>query len=156
MITLKKAESVEEVDKILRDPELFDRISEDDVKDYETPFDGHQRYMMIMKDDLAIGVWNLYPLNSVTLNIHCNMLKDYREYNEEAGVLLFTWFLADCPKQYQKLNTEIPTIYASVYHYAKKFGFKDEGINRKSIKKSGELIDQWRLGITRNEVNDFL
>jgi len=64
MITLKKAETVEEVDLILRDPELFARIAEDGVDNYETPFDGHQRYMMIMKGDEPIGVWNLYPLNT--------------------------------------------------------------------------------------------
>jgi len=157
LITLCKAETVEEVDAILRDPELFERIAEDGQgDDYKTPFDGHQRYMMIMKEDQAIGVWNLYPVNTVTLNIHCNLLKNHRGYGVEASVLILEWFLTDCPKQYEKLNAEIPVIYPEVYYHTKKFGFQDEGINRQSIMKNGVLVDQWRLGATKPEVREFM
>jgi RimJ/RimL family protein N-acetyltransferase len=156
MITLKQAESVEEVDLILRDPELFDRIAEDGIKNYQTPFDGHQRYMMIMKGDTPIGVWNLYPVNTATLNIHCNILAPHREHGKLAGHLILDWFVNDCPDQYQKLNAEIPKIYPEVYHFTKNFGFQDEGINRLSISKNGQLVDQWRLGITRQEVAESI
>ena len=122
----------------------------------QTPFNEEQCYMMVMKDDAAIGVWNLYPINTVTLNIHCNILKEFREYGKEASVLILSWFITDCPKQYHKLNAEIPMIYPEVYHHTKNFGFKDEGINRKSIMKNGELVDQWRLGITKQEVIESL
>ena len=155
---LKKAESVEEVGKILKDPELFDRIAEDSVdpESYEIPFDGHQCYMMIMLDDEAIGVWNIYPVNAVTLNIHCNILKKHRKHGKDAGRLILEWFTTECPEQYQKLNAEIPVVYESVYYFTKGFGFKDEGVNRLSIMKNGELVDQNRLGITRNEAKNFL
>jgi len=158
MIMLKKAESADEVGIILRDPELFERIAEDghSVDDYDIPFDECQRYMMIMFNDKAIGVWNLYPLNTVTLNIHCNIIKEYREHGKEAAILILKWFINDCPVQYQKLNAEIPVIYPEVYHFTKGFGFIDEGLNRLSIMKSEELVDQYRLGITRQEANMFL
>jgi RimJ/RimL family protein N-acetyltransferase len=157
LITLRKADDVEEVDAILRDPELFARIAEDGQDDdYETPFDGHQCYLMIVKDDEAVGVWNLYPVNTVTLNIHCNLLKKHRGLGVEASVLILEWFLTECPKQYEKLNAEIPVIYPEVYFHTKKFGFVDEGINRQSIKKHGVLVDQWRLGATKGEIKEFL
>lgn len=158
MLYLKAAGSVEEVEPILKAPELFDRIAEDGISidDYEIEFNGHQRYMMVMLDDLAIGVWNLYPVNSVTLNIHCNILEQYREHGKQAGRLILEWFVGECPKQYQKLNAEIPVIYPEVYHFTKNFGFSDEGINRQSIKKNGVLVDQSRLGITMAEVIKFL
>jgi hypothetical protein len=156
LITLKKAETVEEVDSILRDPELFERIAEDGIEEYETPFDGYQCYLMIMHDDQAIGVWNLYPINTITLNIHCNILKEHREHSHEASLAILDWFVKECPKQYLKLNAEIPVIYPEVYHHTKKYGFKDEGINRKSIMKYGNVIDQWRLGVTKPEVEYFL
>ena len=158
MITLKKAETVEEVALILKDPELFERIAEDGhlTEDYEIPFDEHQCYMMIMKGDQAIGVWNLYPINMVTLNIHCNIIKQYRNYGKEAARLIVDWFANDCPAQYQKLNAEIPAVYPEVYHFTKKFGFVDEGINRLSIMKNGELTDQYMLGLTREEARSFL
>ena len=144
------------MDAILRDPELFSRIAEDGVEDYVTPFDGHQRYMMVMKGDLPIGVWNLYPINTVTLNIHCNLLKEHREHGKEAGRLILEWFIIHAPVQYQKLNAEIPFTYPEVYHFTKNFGFQDEGINRLSISKNGLLVDQWRLGITRQEVANLI
>jgi len=157
LITLRKAENVEEVDAILRDPELFARIAEDGQwDDYETPFDGHQCYLMIIKDDEAVGVWNLYPVNTVTLNIHCNLLKNHRGLGVDASVLILEWFLTECPEQYEKLNAEIPVIYPEVYYHTKKFGFVDEGINRQSIMKNGVLVDQWRLGATKGEVSDFM
>ncbi len=158
MITLKEAETVEEVELILKDPELFDRIAEDghSADDYEVPFDGCQCYMMIMLEDQAIGVWNLYPLNTVTLAIHCNIIKKYREHGKEAGRLIVEWFANESPVQYQKLNAEIPVVYPEVYYFTKGFGFSDEGTNRLSIVKNGELTDQHRLGLTREEAKNFL
>lgn len=158
MISLRRAEDVQEVDYILKDAEIYARIAEDGIsaEEYVTPFDESQRYMMIMLDDMIIGVWSLYPVNSSTLNIHANILKDYREHGKDAGLLILEWFVNICPKQYQKLNAEIPVIYKDVYYFTKSFGFKDEGINRLSIKKNGIIVDQYRLGISKDEVVEFL
>ena len=156
--SLRKAESADEVSQILRDPEIFERIAEDGqtLEDMEIPFDESQCYMLIEVEDMIIGVWCLYPANSSTLNIHCNILKDYRQHAEEAAKLIVKWFAEESPSQYIKLNAEIPVIYPDVYFFTKKFGFLDEGINRQSICKNGGIIDQWRLGLTRGEAVDFL
>lgn len=153
---LKRAETVEEADQILKDPEIFGRIAEDGIDEHETPFDGNQCYMMMYENDIPIGVWCLYPVNSSTLNIHCNILKRYRKHSKEARRLIIEWFFSDAPRQYVKLNAEIPCIYKEVYYYTKGGGFRDEGINRSSIVKSGKIIDQWRLGLTREEAGAFL
>lgn len=158
MIHLRQAGDVGEVAAILKDPELFERIAEDG----QTPddcvilFNDGRWNMMIMLDNQPIGVWVLSPLNRVTLSIHCNILKPYREHGKQAAILILEWFINECPDQYQKLNAEISVIYPDVYHFTKGFGFKDEGTNRKSIMKAGVLIDQYRLGITREEVGEFL
>ena len=158
MLYLKQAESVEEIEHILKDPEIFGRISEDGIvaASYEVPFDGHQIYMKIMVDDQLIGVWIVYPDNRTTLNIHCNILKDHREHGKSAGNLILEWFALESEDSYQKLNAEIPVIYNDVYHFTKSFGFADEGINRQSIMKGGTIVDQYRLGITRAEVIEYL
>ena len=158
MIHLAKAEKKEDVLPILTDKEIFGRISEDghDLSEFELPFDGTQCYMLIMIDDLIIGVWCLYPQNKSTMIIHCNILKPYRQHGKEAGRLLVEWFAEECPSQYFKLNAEIPVIYPDVYHFTKKFGFVDEGVNRASVLKYGKLVDQWRLGLTRDEARQFM
>ena len=153
MISLKRADTAAEVEVILKDPEIFARIAEDGViaESYEIPMNQYC-YMMVMDDDRVIGVWIIHPFNSSTLDIHCNILKEHRRHGKEAGRLILKWFKDQCPKNYVKLNAEIPMVYPEVYHFTKSFGFKDEGINRLSILKQGELVDQWRLGITRDEV----
>lgn len=153
MITLRRATNQKDVELILKDPEIFSRIAEDghDIDSYNVNMDNC--YMLVCNQDKIIGVWCLYPINKSTLNIHCNILKEFREHGKEAGRLILKWFIEECPRQYQKLNAEIPTIYPEVYHYTKKQGLIDEGINRLSIMKNGKLVDQWRLGITRAEVN---
>ena len=152
MITLRRSEDQQEIEGIIKDAELFSRIAEDghEADSYNVSMDNC--YMLILKDEDVIGVWWLYPANASTLNIHCNILKEHREHGKEAGRLILKWFVEECPEQYQKLNAEIPMIYPEVYHYTKNQGLIDEGINRLSIMKNGELVDQWRLGITRAEV----
>ena len=152
MIHLRAASTAQEVEEIFNDPELFGRIAEDNPE--QKPFEADiesDRYMMIIKDEQTIGAWCLYPSNRSTLNIHCNILVEYRHYGKEAGRLILKWFVEDCPEMYQKLNAEVPTTYPEVYHFTKRHGFTDEGINRLSTRKQGQLVDQWRLGITRDE-----
>jgi len=155
MILLRKAENIEEVEAILKDPEIFGRVAEDghDLESFEIDMSSNC-FMLIEKDSKIIGVWCIYPVNKTTLNIHCNILKEHREHGKESGRLILKWFAEESPEQYQKLNAEIPVIYTAVYHFTKNFGFQDEGINRKSISKEGQLVDQYRLGITREEVKN--
>ena len=157
MLSLKRVttdEEFESANSVLVNDELFDRIAEDghepsDHKPYEKDC-----YLLIKNDEVVIGVWFLEPENSTTLNIHCNILKEHRAHGKEAGKLILKWFVEDAPEQYQKLNAEIPFTYPEVYHYTKKYGFKNEGVNRLSVMKKGELVDQWRLGITRTEIKE--
>jgi RimJ/RimL family protein N-acetyltransferase len=155
---LRQAENAEEVRAILTDADIFERIAEEghSAEDFDVPFDGKQCYMIIEVEGKNIGVWCIYPVNRTTLNIHCNILKEYRNHGMAAGKLILDWFANESPEQYKKLNAEIPVIYPDVYYFTKKFGFEDEGINRQSIVKNGELVDQYRLGLTRSEAFDYV
>ena len=158
MITLKPAETAEEVDSILKDPELFERISSEDlsVEDYNAVFDDHNIYMVARLKDVKIGLYHLHPHNPTTLIIHCNFLKGYRDHADESQILLYKWILDECDNTYQKVIAEIPYTYPEVYHFSKKFGFVDEGVNRSSVLKNGKIVDQWRVGITREEISQWL
>ena len=153
MITLEPAPDLQEVIDLLSDPELFDRIAEDGatVEDLKDLITDDQYYLMIKMNGESVGVWWLHESTSSTLEIHCNILKQYRKSAKSAGQLIIEWFLNEAPDRYHKLNAEIPVIYPQVYHYTKKHGFVDEGINRQSIVKNGTIVDQWKLGLTRAE-----
>jgi len=138
----------------LADKELFERIAEDGIRysDYYPPDD--HIYLGIVKDDLMIGFWWIHPENSTTIEIHCNILKPYREYGVEAGWHFLYHVYDNFSSNIKKINCKIPVVYKDVYNFTKKFGFKDEGIDRKSIMKGGELVDQHLLGILREEIKN--
>ena len=118
MITLERSFDEIEIGKILFDDEIFSRIAEDDVEEFEIDAQS-DCYLIIRHDDVTIGVWCVYPANRTTLNIHCNILKLYRKHGVEAGWKVLRWFKEESPEMYQKLNCEIPMIFPDVYHFTK-------------------------------------
>lgn len=153
MITMKRAQAISEFDWILKDDEMFPRIAEDGIlpEDFEIPMLDSSCYWLMLNEGVVIGVWCFYPVNSSTLNVHANILKEHREHSKATSDLVLNWFADHAPAQYVKLNAEIPVVYKDVYNFTKKVGFTDEGTNRASIMKGGVLVDQHRLGLTRKE-----
>jgi hypothetical protein len=83
------------------------------------------------------------------------MIPEFRgKYSELSGKAIFEWCLENI--EFHKLNATIPQKYKNVYHFTKGFGFKDEGFDRDSHLKDGKLMGRYRLGITKQEILDFL
>jgi len=100
-----------------------------------------------------IGMYNLHPHNSTTLERHAFILPAKRKENAMlTGKEILKWILENAPEQYQKIIAQVPSIYPNVKDFCIKNGFQVEGINRLSHKKNGEIVDQWLLGITREEI----
>ena len=104
-----------------------------------------------------IGMYNLHPHNSTTLEIHAFILPTKRkEHSKLTGQEILKWILDNAPKQYQKIIAQVPSIYPNVKDFCIKNGFQVEGVNRLSHKKNGEIVDQWLLGITREEIKEAM
>jgi len=103
-----------------------------------------------------MAVWCFHAENSTTLDIHVHILKAYRGQSVEIGYAMWEWFMNHCPGEYEKINCTIPVIHPNVKAYAELMGMVQEGVNRKSYCKNGEIIDQWMMGITRTEVEEFM
>ncbi len=100
-----------------------------------------------------IGLYNLHPHNSTTLEIHAFILPNKRKENSVlTGKEILKWILENAPKQYQKIIAQVPFLYPNVKDFCINNGFQIEGINRLSHKKNGKIVDQWLLGITREEI----
>lgn len=140
------------VKHLLSDDELFDRFTEEaqDYKSYIVP-NGH--YLGIFKDDKIIGFWALDSETGTTIGIHCNVLKRHREHSMEVGTYFVEYAFRIYPNVH-KLNAKIARLYPDVYNFTKKFGFKDEGVDRKSFMKGGELFDRHILGLTREDYDN--
>lgn len=140
------------VKHLLADPELFERFTEG-AQAYEGYIVPNGLYLGIFQADEIIGFWALDSETSSTIGIHCNVLKRHREHSMEVGRYFVDYAFRTYPDVH-KLNAKIATLYPDVYNFTKKFGFKDEGIDRKSFTKEGELFDRYILGLTREDFNN--
>jgi len=132
-------------------------IAEDGLSLDDAVIDTENIYWLLIKEgDQILGMFTLIPLNEVTLDGHAHVLPEHRDKAKEIGLMSIKWLLDNVDQKYQKLNTQVPTIYPNVYHYTLKIGLKDEGLNRLSYRKNGELHDQHMVGATRDELIKFI
>ncbi len=154
MIKLKKITDLKTIKKVLFSDCIWNRISEDEQTRKTFEFENKKNYLWlgVYLHNILIGMFFIHPKNNTTIQLHIHIFKKFREkYAFEAGKKMLSLFVNDFPEKYQKMIAEIPVIYKDVYYYSKKFGFKDEGLNRASFKKNGIIHDQFRIGITRAE-----
>ena len=142
------------VRSILLDPEINARVTDDSNAKLKINTK-KQCWVKMEVDGELIGVWCLHPLNRWTVRIHAHVLAEYRDKHAmDTCRAILQWFLDNC--DYLKIVAEIPDCYPDVIKFAQKNGFQIEGCNRESVMKSGKLIDQTLLGITRAEIEGGL
>jgi len=140
------------IEAILMDEEIYDRICGDDRAPVKV--DVNEEAWILMVDEDVVGVYCLHPLNRWTLGIHAHVLPAKRDrYSVETGKAALRWVLDN--SDYQKIVAEVPEVFPDVIAFTKKFGFQEEGVNRKSIKKHGKMVNQVYLGITRPEIERY-
>lgn len=140
------------IEGLMRMPDLWATIAEDgqNPDDYKADCEG-ECWLLMMNDTDFIGAYNLHAHNSVTVQIHAHVISAHRkQYSYETGMAALQWIIDNT--EYQKVVAIIPTIYENVKRFTCSFGFQEEGINRQSYLKNGELVDQYLLGITRDEI----
>lgn len=141
------------VKEILMIPEIWDRAAEDgaDKDSYYPGFDTMCGWLLCKDDEDMIGIIYIHNDNTRSIKMHPYVLPDQRGKGKQMMLSFFNWLITNCP-QVEKLLITIPFCYKRVYKFAQKIGFIDEGVNRQSYYKKGELYDQWNLGLTRDEI----
>lgn len=111
--------------------------------------------LMQTESGLIAGVYNLAKIRQRAFEVHAYMLPEFREsYSKLSGYRFLEWCVNNV--EFDKINTMIPKTAKHVWHFTKKFGFKDEGFDRKSFLKDGKLVGQYIIGITKEEVLESL
>ena len=138
-------------------PEIWERASEDGIdKDEFNPSSDDLHLILKIKDKIA-GICMVKRINAITFHFHPYLLKPYRPYYwKEAHKKFFKWMMDNATSPLEKLVTSIPMCFPVVKNCAVNFGFKIEGVNRKSYIKNGEILDQWNLGMTKNEILEVI
>lgn len=132
---------------------MWHLASEDghDVEDYHEGPEDRAAWLLVRSEDDVMGVIFVHQDSSSILRMHIYMVKEFRPKILEVMVKFFQWF-DNLPDEIIKLVASIPHCHENVYNAAKKVGFIDEGINRQSYRKHGEVWDQWNIGLTREEI----
>lgn len=135
---------------IVSTPDIRDRVCEDGFDfDAWEPNTDSDCWLLALEDDELVGVYLFVAKNRTTAEIHPHVLPEKR------GKLSYTSCRKACEWVFnagkQKIVAEIPVIYPEVKRFALKMGFSVEGLNRQSIQKKGELLDQWIVGLTKAE-----
>jgi len=132
------------IKRILSDPWLLDRITEDQAGEMQIPLDN----VVYLVDENDSGVFIIQQLGAVEAEIHINMTQEGRKVSTE--------FATECLRMIwketglKKLVAQIPECYPDVIRFAEKMGLKREGVNEGSYLKS-RLFDKVYLGIKRPE-----
>lgn len=145
---LRSTVDMDLVGAFMTQPEIWERCADDLADRWRPKFDNTE-YLLAIHDKQLVGVLQVDGATSIEVNIHPYLLKKYRYLGREMLKEFFKIFLNT---DYQKVTAQIPICYKQVFNFAKKMGFKLEGINRQSAIKQGQILDQWMIGITREEM----
>lgn len=113
-----------------------------------------EKHWIVQSDDKYVGVVNIKKIDRINGNAEWAFyLGDIESRGKGAGVLIEYMLLdyAFNELKLNKLNCAVLSFNDKVIELHKKFGFVEEGILRKQIKKNAEYVDVVLLGMTRDE-----
>ena len=153
---LERTFNIDDVKSVIFQPDIFKTIAEDGQTESDVKIDiKGDCWVAVRVNETIVGVYLLHPHNSITLEIHAHILPEFRKkHSIQSGRKVLEWFVNNC--DYLKLIAQVPDIYENVKQFCLANNFKVEGVNRKSYKKDGEVMDSTLLGITRDEIKGFL
>lgn len=158
MITLEVTEDMVLIKNLLTIPELWERISEDGAtkEEYSPECNESHIWILIKDDEKIIGAIYLHKQTSVSIQFHPSFLKKHRNKKHETMNIFYKWFLENVDYNVNKINVNIPMCFPFVIKFAEDVGFKKEGVNYQSYMKNGIYQDLQNLGITREEIIEYL
>jgi hypothetical protein len=147
---VKETFDADEIRRVMCDPEIFERISSDgtvNAEDWYPTINENDRWLAAYVNGELAGVLNTHPSNPVCWEGHIQILKPYRRYAHPLFTLALDWAWQNT--QAEKIVVQIPAIHLDVIEFVQAHGFLVEGVNTRSIKKYGVLLDQIHMGLER-------
>lgn len=149
MLSLSRTRDMGIVRSILSHPAIWPHIHDDGATECE-PADHDGFLWMLVADEEPAGVFLLHAHNTATYEVHtCLLPRIWGPQALEAAHMCRAWMFekTDC----QKLITNVPAYNLTALRFARRCGFKPEGVNRASFLRDGALLDQHVLGLTKEE-----
>ncbi len=144
-----RTRDMEIVRAIMSNPAIFPHIHDDSVTECD-PVDHDGFHWMLVDDGEPAGVFLVHAMNSICDQMHtCLLPRIWGTGAAWAAQLLLRWAFTETACQ--KMITAVPAYNRAALRFAKAGGMQQEGINRASFQRNGQLIDQIMLGITKQE-----
>ena len=136
---------------------VWDSMAEDDViiDNFEPYNSSTAAWFIYSNDDIDVGMLFVSNDSSTAINFHPYIMPEHKGSGRKMVVEFFEWFIRNIPAKVNKINVKVPIIHKTVYNFAKKVGFIDEGVDRMSYTKNGEVCDRYALGLTRSEIMEI-
>jgi RimJ/RimL family protein N-acetyltransferase len=148
------SEDQEFIRRTMTHPKVWPFISDDysgAPEDFVPPLHGSFRYLTPEHKGERVGVFFYHPHTAVLWEVHTCVLPEYwgdpATQAARAGLL---WMVENT--SCRKVLTHVPRTNQKARMFALRVGLKDEGVNRASFLKDGDLVDQYLMGITEQEI----
>ena len=142
--------------RIIADPEIWDRIAEDGQTREEMILPKDWKVIEVTTPKGLIGIFLLHPVESWEWQIHANILKRFRHrYAGQAGRGIMKWMAQNLPDEVRWVRAEIAVIYPDVMKFTKSHGFKDVG-EIGPFMKDGREVETRLLIVAREEIDKCL
>lgn len=149
-------EDMAAVKSFVTQPEIWDAICEvpTDPEFYDLP-EGF--WLMMLSGNDLIGVYYIHWIGAACCQIHAHVNPVWRQSIEslQTGKEALRWIYDHLP-QCRKVIARVPTLYENVRAYCELHKMRVEGVNRQSVLRHGELYDEYLIGITRQEIGDYI
>lgn len=151
MITVEPVDDMRLVNRIIKLPEIWDRLSDGLSRfEYQPENTDTDQWLLVQMDGVHIGVILASSITSCTIEVHPALKKKYRRYCREMMNVFYQYVIKSLPAC-KKITAIIPECFKTNINAAIKAGFVKEGVNRMSYERFGILYDQIHFGITLEE-----
>ena len=152
MYNYKVLTNEDEIKKVLFNPEIWNRISEDEqCQDEIEVLNDNNQWAGLYFNHVLFGVGLVHRHNQTTGTCHIHILKEHRDEHAGAGGMLSIQAALN-ETEYDKFRTEVPEIYKDVQYFLKKLGFRPKGYSTVTFKKNNKEIKQIIFKTTRKEL----
>lgn len=152
-IRLERTTDVELIKRVVTDPAVYPHASDDyspSPAAWEPLVDDCIWYVKASDGDELLGLWMFHPENAICWKVHtCLLPNAYGARAKVAAKMMAEWLWDHTPCQ--RLVTDVPAFNRLAFHFARRAGMEQFGVNPKSFMKNGQLHDQILLGMSRSE-----
>ncbi len=136
---------------------LWDSVSDDGASIDTWAPSPDWTFLEIQHRGERIGIYEIHPLNTITYQLHANILPQYRKLvTYDISKAVHKWLIENCRPNATKFVACIPACFPNVIEYALGSGWKCEGVMEKAYLKNGETHDLFWVGCTRSQMEGLV